>query len=199
MQMATMGVKEGINALSHLRRSSQILLTSALPITYVHYGRNRKTVFPEYFFCGRCNNWEIFVNIGTVGSKKRNSARNKCEAQHVNPCHPTTLKKNVIRARQVCVESSSYFLSDTDKTNLSLGDDFDDAEDTSDMDELAINDVDVIDLSVETLGVQQSCNDCSSSDNDSTGDNPSEHTNLINMMLPCTRCQLLVDENTLLS
>ena len=38
--------------------------------------------------------------------------------------------------------------------------------------------------------VQTSCNDCSSSDNDSTGDNPCAPRNLINMMFPCMRITL---------
>lgn len=79
------------------RRSTRIRLAGSNPITCLDYGRDRKTVFPEYFFCGRCDNWESFVDTGTVGSKKRHSERNKCEANHQNPCHPTTIKKNVVR------------------------------------------------------------------------------------------------------
>ena len=88
MQIAATGNNEGINASSYLHRSSHIHLTNLPPITCLVFGLR-----PELQDSFARLLWEIFVDTGTVGSKKCHSSQIKCEAQHVNPCHTATLNK----------------------------------------------------------------------------------------------------------
>ena len=121
------------DAQTPLRISCRIRLSRNDLITCLNYGRDRKSVFPEYYFCGKCDNWEIFVDTNTVGAKKRHSQRNKCQSSHQNPSHPNTLKKNVIQGYLMQLDhSKSDIDNEEDSDHTTIGESTDESSDATD-------------------------------------------------------------------
>lgn len=57
-------------------------------ITCCHFGKNRRSLYPGFFFCSPCTYWD---NVSFDGSSKhqRNSTRNACTANHNSWVKPT--------------------------------------------------------------------------------------------------------------
>ena len=88
---------------SHRTRSSQPTLRPPAPPKILDgvrtfctaYGLHRREMFPEYFFCSQCDQWDITKSSGkkvSAASQVVKGGIYECKAKHFDSKHPTETK-----------------------------------------------------------------------------------------------------------
>jgi hypothetical protein len=76
-----------------MKRHDLYKRSRSCPVTCLSFGQDRRSQYPDFFFCHGCDQLEDAVLVSNIKGARREMKKYMCTGGHTDVSHPTTLKK----------------------------------------------------------------------------------------------------------